>query len=238
MIEYYLPKSSINIELAILSGGITVTGRTPTVLVRKRDTGNYFDFTSRTFTSVTTSATAVLTSSLDGLYTFSWNIQNIFNSDTYLTFEYHDATSLAVDDVSLITKAGGGGGIGSVEIKGVWTAKQKKELMDNVKDIKKDLQEFRERTYLLLRKILSKETLQKEDLNTIKSIKETDNAMWQEFLKIMKLQENATTKDLLNALEEYYKAEHKASREVRERLNKMKENLKHKSNISEEEDDE
>ena len=243
MNEYYNDNTAISLELFVLSGGTTVTGKTPVALIRDKDSGNYFDFASRTFTSTTTSATAVLTSAIDGVYRYSWDISGLFfsNSGTHLTIEYHDATALSLEDILITDRmrvdvAGGGG---NTVIKGIWNSTEKKKLFDKLKDIKNDIKDGEKKLMFLLQRILTKKTLRKEDIEFIKDIQERDGDMWQEFLKIMKLQENATSKDLIDALEEYYKAENEASREVKDRLKKLTEDLKPKKNNEweEEEDD-
>lgn len=218
MLLYHLPKNNISIELVILSGGLVETGKTPTVTIRNKDTGNYFDFASRTFTSTTVSATAVLNSAIDGLYTFPWDISNLFNNDTYLTFEYTDLVALdppafTTDDIAITTKPSGGG-VGPIVIKGQWTAKQKKQILDDVEEIKEVLKELRKDTLLLLRKILSKQVVTKEDINLLSKIKERDKLMWQELLKILKLREDSTTQDVLKKLSEYNEKEEQAKKEL------------------------
>lgn len=232
MNEYYNDNTAISLELFVLSGGTTVTGKTPVALIRDKDSGNYFDFASRTFTSTTTSATAVLTSAIDGVYRYSWDISGLFssNSGTHLTIEYHDATAVSLEDILVTDKmrvdvAGGGG---NTIIKGIWNSTEKKKLFDKLKDIKKDIKDGEKKIMFLLQRILTKKTLRKEDIEFIKDIQERDGKMWQEFLKIMKLQENATSKDLIDALEEYYKAENEASKEVKDKLKKLTEDLKPK----------
>lgn len=222
MLEYYLPKSSVNIELTLLSGGTTVTGRTPTVLIRDKDTSKYFDFSSRTFTSTTVSATALLTSSIDGLYTYSWNTQGLFNNDIYLTFEYHDSTALATDDIAFVTKPSGlGGGGGTVSIKGLWTKEQKEKLIKDVETLKNDISSFREKSIELLRRILSKKTLTREDLQMVSEIKARDLKMYQELLKILNLKSDTNEKEVFKKLQEFIESEELAKAEIIEKLNKM-----------------
>lgn len=221
MLEYYLPKSSVSIELTILSGGTTVTGRTPTVLIRKRDINQYFDFSTRKFSSTPVSATAVLTSAIDGLYTYSWDTSNLFQNDTYLTFEYHDSTAFATDDVLFSTKPSGGGVGGSTIVKGVWTAKQKEKLFKDIKTIDKKVEGFREKSIELLRRILGKETLTKENLKEISHIKARDLKMYQELLKILDLKSDTNEGEVFSKLQQYIEKEELAKSDIIEKLNKM-----------------
>ena len=172
----------------------------------------------------------MLTSALDGIYRYSWDISGLFssNSGTHLTIEYHDATAVALSDILVTSKtrvdvAGGGGG--NVHINGIWTPKQKKKLLDDIKELKKDIKDSKESILFLLQRILAKETLRKEDLDFIRSIQKENGDMWQEFLKVMKLQENSTSKELIEKLEEYYKTENEALEEVKERLKNLTEKL-------------
>jgi len=232
VIEYYNDNTAISLELLILSGGTTVTGKTPVALIRDKDSGNYFDFASRTFTSTTTSATAVLTSALDGIYKYTWDTSGLFtsNSGHHLTVEYHDSTGASIEDILVTSKERmtlyGGGGGGPTTIKGVWSAEQKKRLLKDVAEIKKDIKAFKERVLFLFTRILAKKTLRPEDIQFIQELRERGKQMWQEFLKVMKLREGATAKELLVELEEYYKAEESASKEVKERLTKLREKVK------------
>jgi len=207
----------VNIELTILSGGLRVTGKTPTVAIRNKDTGFYFDFASNTFTATTVSATAVLTSAIDGLYTYSWNTQGVFGSDIYLTYEFHDATAIATDDVSFVTKPSGLGG-GGVIVKGQWTAKQKKQLLDDINALKGNLSQFRIDAMVMLRKILKKDTLEKSDVAFFDELKERDKLMWSELLKILEMRNGSTTKEVVARLSEYLEKEEADKMKVMEFL--------------------
>ena len=227
MLEYYNPLTAISIELVLLSGGTTVTGRTPYVQIRERTNNTYFDFSSRTFTNTTVSSTAPLTSAIDGLYRTSWDTSGIFPATTinFLTFEYHDATALTMDDVvftlaplstaNVSLAVGGGGG---TTIHGIWTAKQKKKLFDDIKKVREDIKSFRIDTLTALRKLLAKKTLQKEDLQVITQLKERDLKMYQELLKILDLQSTTEEKVVFEKLEEYIRSEETAKKEVLKRL--------------------
>lgn len=154
MLQYFTSDRTIGIELTVLTGGEPLTGRTPTCAIRDKLTNNYFDFSSRVFTSTTVSATALLTSSVDGLYAFSWSIEGLFNSNRSLTFEYNDATAFAVDDVRIVTEPTNFAGGSVIEVKGLWTKEQKRKIIDDVEDTKDLLGEFRKNTFVFLRKIL------------------------------------------------------------------------------------
>jgi len=223
LLEYYRDTTAISFELLILSGGIVVTGKTPTVLVRDKDTGKYFDFASNTFTSTTTSATGVLTSALDGMYRLTWDISGLFssNSGTRLAFEYHDGTAASIDDVLITDKmrvnvVGGGG---AVNIEGIWTPKQKKELLRRIKKLEETLSSFKKDALVSLRRLLSKKTLQKEDLQFITDIKERDLKMYQELLKLLDLKSSTSEKEVFKKLQEYIKREEQAKVELLEKLN-------------------
>ena len=220
MLEYYNTETAVSIELVLLSGGTTVTGRTPYVQIREHTTNNYFDFASRTFTATTVSSTGPLASAIDGLYRTSWDVSGIFpNSlDTYLTFEFHDATALATDDVLFTTKPVAGGGGGGTIVQGVWTAKQKQKLFDEIKILKKELKKFRIDALTAMRKLLAKKTLQKEDLQVITQLKERDLKMYQELLKILDLQSTTEEKVVFERLEEYIRSEGSAKQKVLQRL--------------------
>jgi len=225
LLEYYNDNTAVNLELLVLSGGYTVTGRTPTCLIRDKDTGNYFDFASNTFTGVTTSATAILNSAIDGLYTYSWDISGQFSSESgsHLTFEYHDATSVAIEHVLVSPKlrlnVAGGGPIGDIIIKGRWTKEQKDRLFGILDNIKDKIETSREKILILLRRLLTKKTLQKEDLDEITKIKERDLKMYQELLKILDLKNTADEKEVFAKLEEYIKLEEIAKTKVLDKLN-------------------
>lgn len=209
-------------ELLILSGGITVTGRTPVALIRDKDSGNYFDFASRTFTGTTTSATAVLTSAIEGIYRYTWDISGLFavNSGTKLTFEFHDATAAALQDVLITlrqTGGGGGGGGGIVEIKGLWTPKQKQKLFDAI-DL---LKEKSSTTIKLLRDLLGRKTLTGEDLQQITRLKERDLNMYQELLKILDLKNDVSEKVVFEKLQLYIQNEEEAKAKVIKKLDEF-----------------
>lgn len=227
MLEYYNDNTAIALELLILSGGYTVTGRTPTVLIRDKDTGNYFDFASRTFTNVATSATALLASQFaDGLYSYNWDISGLFSSasGSHLIFEYHDATSAAIEHALVSPKlrlnVAGGGPIGDVIIKGRWTKEQKDKLFKALEDIKKRIDSVGSRTLILLRRLLGKKTLQKEDIQFIADIRRTDLTMWKEVLEIFKLNDTATDKELVATIKEFLANEEGAKKELIELLDK------------------
>lgn len=248
MVEYFNDNTAASLELLILSGGTTVTGKTPVALIRDKDTGNYFDFASRTFTSTTVSATAVLTSSIDGLYLYTWDISGLFSSDSgsHLTFEYHDSTAASITDVLVTPKARvnvvGGGGFpgGDTVVQGVWTAKQKKKLFDKLDEINKNLLEFRSKSIELIRELLGRKTLKKEDLEVITQIRERDFKMFQELLKILDLKNDVSEAAVFERLQEYIEREERAKAEVIEKLEKFldkKENLVNIDDLEEDDDD-
>ena len=185
MIQYHITNTSVPLELTVLSGGTTVTGLSPIVKIRHKDLGQYFDFASRTFTSVCTSATGVLLSAIDGVYRLAWDTSGLFVTSTFLTFEYHQATAVDTDDVYFTRRPlqpsdlpMGGGNVGNVTIKGQWTASEK------------------------------------EDLDFLIQFKEKGDFMWQEFLKIMKMTDDTTTKEVLEKLEQYKSMEEDAKVEL------------------------
>ena len=221
MIQYHITNTSVPLELTVLSGGTTVTGLSPVVKIRHKDLGQYFDFASRTFTSVCVSATGVLLSAIDGVYRLAWDTSGLFVTSTFLTFEYHQATAVDMDDVYFTRRPlepndlpMGGGNIGNVTIKGQWTANEKEDLFDKVKEINNNLSDFRRRAMILLKDIVDKKFLKKEDLDFLIQFKEKGDFMWQEFLKIMKMNDDSTTKEVLEKLEQYKSMEEDAKVEL------------------------
>ena len=158
MLKYYINDDNVNIELAITSGGLRVTGKTPTVTIRNKDTGYYFDFKSNTFTSTTTSATAVLSSAVDGLYDYAWDTSGLFTTNTHLTFEYHDATGFTIDDVLFTRTPIGTSDAGfagdEITIKGVWTKEEKDNLFSRLSDMSNNMANFRRNVSIKINKIL------------------------------------------------------------------------------------
>ena len=224
MLEYYTTTTSITLELVILSGGIIVTGKTPYVEIRDKDTGFYFDFNSRTFTGTTVSSTAPLTSAIDGLYRTTWDVSGLFTSSHFLMAEYHDATALATDDLlfRLVPLSTGDVSLssagGSITIKGTFTPTDKKRLFDVLDEIRSDLKDFREQAMMLIRGIFNREPIKKEDIEFIQRIKEKDEIMWGELLKILEMKNDATTKEVIEKLEEYTKKEEEDKKKVLEWL--------------------
>ena len=159
MLEYYLNDNNVNVELVITSGGLRVTGQTPTVAIRNKDTGYYFDFASNTFTATTTSATAVLSSAIDGLYTYAWDTSGVFTTNTHLTFEYHNGTGFDSDDVLFTrqpigTADAGGGSQMDVLVKGLWSPDDKQTLFNKLNDMSNNLANFRRNVSIKINKIL------------------------------------------------------------------------------------
>ena len=220
MLQYYLNSTSISIELAILSGGVTVTGRTPFAKVRRQSDNAYFDFNDRIFGGVLTSATAPLTSAIAGIYRTAWDVSGLFTTTTHLVFEYFDASAIDMDEViftrSPLSTADipMGGSVGSVTVKGGWDRDEKDDLFDKLKEINNNLSDFRRKAMILLRDIVDKKFLKKEDLDFLILFKEKGDFMWQEFLKIMKFNNDATTKEVLQKLEEYNSLEESAKKEL------------------------
>ncbi len=221
MITYYVSATSVLLELLILSGGTTVTGRTPYAEVRDKDTGFYFDFNTRTFTGTTVSSTAPLASAIDGLYRTTWDVSGIFATPRFLTVEYHDATALSIDDMHFrrtpvttadanVTAAGGG----PIIIKGNFTAKDRDRLKNTEETVQEIETRLRADVLPLLRGLLNKKTIESKDIVKLTRIKEKDELMWQELLKVLKLREDSTTKDVLKKLAEYNKMEEDAKKEV------------------------
>lgn len=216
MIEYYNTTTSVTLELIVLSGGTTVTGRTPWVEIRDKDTGDYFDFASRTFTSTTVSSTAPLTSAIDGLYRTNWDVSGVFTSSHFIMVEYHDATALSIDDLLFrpyplltgdvsVTAAGGG----NIQIKGLLSDFQKKRLFDTLDEIKADVSTFREIAIPILRGLMSRKSIEKKDIEFLNRVKERDSVMYCELLKILKLRDNVSSKEVAKKLGEYLDKEEK-----------------------------
>ena len=220
MIEYFITNTSITIELIVLSGGTTVTGRTPYAEIRNKDTGQYFDFNSRTFTGTTVSSTAPLASAIDGLYQTTWDVSGLFTAPTFLMFEYHDDTALAIDDVLFTRPPLSTGDVslssagGSVTIRGIFNETEKKKLFDTLDEIRSDLKDFREQAMMLIRGIFNREPMKREDIEFLKSIKERDEFMWQELLKILKMRNDATVGEIIEKLEEYTEREEEDKKKV------------------------
>jgi hypothetical protein len=226
LLQYYITNTSVPLELVVLSGGTTVTGLSPVVQIRHKDLGQYFDWASRTFTGTTTSATGVLLSAKDGFYRLAWDVSGLFTTNTFLTFEYHQATALSIEDIlftrtPLSTGDAGRGMAGSVVVKGGWSGEEKKDLVDRLKDIQNDLTDFRRKSLILLRDILNKKQLQKEDLDFIYDIRKRDVQMWQEMLKILNLRDSATESEVYDKLQKYMVEEEVAKQRVLEKLNEV-----------------
>ncbi len=246
MLEYYINETAISIELVITSGGISVTGRTPTVEIREIDSSFYWDFdpdapiTGFVANPITTSLNLV--SATDGIYRSTWNTFGVFTTNTYLTFEYHDGTAVTIDNVffrtvpmvtSDINLTVGGGGAGhNIIMQGVFNKTEKEKLFNWTDKIERDIETIRNNVSIIkgklediVLKIGEKRPLTKEDIEILKTIWKKDTVMWQEFLKtlkpIMKLHDTASQKELVEALEEYYKNEVGAKNEVVELLKKL-----------------
>ena len=129
----------------------------------------------------------------------------------------------------------GGGGLGGVVIKGHWTKKEKEKLFDRLDSMQEDITERIKRELLLLRNLLSRKTLKKEDLREIIRFKHKDSAMYQELLKLLDLSNNATSKEVFEKLGSYIQKEEKAKRELIEKLNTI---LESKAGIPQKEDKE
>ena len=226
-------------ELVVLSAGTTVTGLSPIVKIRHKELGQYFDWASRTFTGTPTSATGVLLSAVDGLYRLAWDVSGLFTTPTQLEFEYHEATALSIEDVlftrlPLSTGDAGHIGGGSVTIKGGgWAKEEKEKLLEDIKDMKNTLSDFKRKALIFLRDILDKEQIGKEDLESITQIRKDDIQMYQELLKILDLKNNVTEKEVLEKIEEYVSREELAKVKLIEQLNKL---LGTREAVEEEED--
>lgn len=229
MLKYHIDQTAVTVELAILSGGYTVTGRTPTCLMRRRYDGFYYDFASKTFTGTTTSATSLLTSAIDGLYKFSWDVSGIFNTSTHMMFEYHDATCLAIEEVwftrpPLSTSDALGGVGGSVVVGGkggIWTTNQRDKIIDDVKKIKDSTINFRREAMLILKDLVNKPSITLEDMKAITDIKERDLDMYQDLLKILELRDTSTEKEIFEKLELYIRKEEQDKKKFMEKLNEI-----------------
>ena len=246
MTEYFNDTTAITLELLLLSGGTTVTGRIPYVEVRDKHTGNYFDFNSRTFTSVTVSSTAPLASAIDGLYRITWDVSGLFTTSHYLMAEYHDSTALGVEDIIFrtlpvttadanVTAAGGG----NITITGNFTAKDR----DNLKDVKMRVEDIQFKITAdvlpILRGLLAKSAIEKSDIQFLKLLKEKNAVMWGELLKILKLRDDSTTKAVISKLDEYLKKDEKDKKEVLKLLeDKLKPASQAKKIVDEDDEDE
>jgi len=165
-------------------------------------------------------------SAKDGFYRLAWDVSALFTTNTFLTFEYHQATALSVEDVlftrtPLSTGDAGRGMAASVVVKGGWTGDEKKDLLERLKDIQNDLSDFRRKSLILLRDILNKKQLQKEDLDFIYDIRKRDVQMWCEMLKILNLKDSATESEVYDKLQKYMVEEEVAKQRVLERLDKV-----------------
>ncbi len=230
MIEYFIDVSTIPIELTILSGGTTVTGRSPYVEIRNKSNNQYFDFATNSFNAAPTSSTAPMVSAIDGLYRFTWDVSGLFNSAANLLFEYHDATALSVDDVLFrppvlstgdVTLSSMGGAPGNVIIHGQFSKEDKDKLFEKLDEINSDLEFFRQTALGALEQLLSRRVIKIEDLKFLTTIKERDLAMYQELLKILDLKSTANEKEIFEKLTQYIKREEDAKKGLMEKLNEL-----------------
>ncbi len=244
MITYYVSATSALLELLVLSGGTTVTGRSPYVEIRDKDTGFLFDFASNTFTGTTVSSTALMTSAIDGKYTFNWDVSGLFPTPRFFTAEYHDATALSLDDIHFrrtpvttvdanVTAAGGG----SIVIKGNFTKQDRDRLKETLENTREIETRIRSDVLPILRGLLNKKTIESKDIVYIKKLKEMNYRMWQELLKEFKLREDATAKEVLDKLAEYNKRDEAAKEEFLALLNDKLKPVKAKKTIDGKEDD-
>jgi len=230
MLKYFIDQTSVTLELAILSAGYTVTGRTPTCLIRRRSDDYLFDFSNNTFTTTAAavSATAVLESAIEGLYNYTWDISGQFTTSTMLLFEYHDATCLTIEDVWItrppLSTGDAAPGIPGAAImggKGVWTQKEKEKIIDDVKKIKDSTINFRREAMLILKDLLDRPSITIDDLQVVTEIKERDLEMYQDLLRILELRDTSTEKEIFEKLSLYIKKEEKAKAVFIKELDKL-----------------
>lgn len=230
MIEYFINESAITIDLTITSGGISVTGQTPTVEIFNRDISQHFDFAVRAFNAAPATTSLALTSAIEGLYRVSWDTSGLFNTNTFLLFEYHDGTSVATDDVSFIRPplttgdiniTFGGGMPNQIVVKGNFTDEEKKKLFKQLNVIEDDIEHFRQTAIGALKQLLSVQVIKIEDIKFLTDIKERDLNMFQELLKILNLKSTANEREIFEKLTTYVKGEEKAKKEVMIKLNEL-----------------
>ena len=238
MVEYHIGTTSVSLELQILSGGSTVTGQSPWAEIRDKSTNLYYDFASRTFTGTTVSSTAPLTSAIDGLYRATWDISGLFTTNTFLTVEYHNATALSIDDVSIfrppITTADvtlSYAGAGEVVVKGGGLdADTKRKLFKELKTIKDDIELARQQIYGGILELLKREVIKIEDIDNIANLIEGKEDMWQELKKpiiqMLNLSNSASIQDVIEKLKEYQEMEDGARKEVLEHMTSLIEKSK------------
>lgn len=229
MLKYYIYQTAITIDLTIVSGGISVTGRAPTVEIFDRNLGQHFDFAVRAFNAAPATTGVVLNSAIEGLYRYTWDVSGLFNTNTFLLFEYHDATSVTTDDVAFVrpplttadVTVSVGGAPQVITMKGVFSKEDQKKMFKQLDVIEDDIEHFRQVTIGALKQLLSVQVIKIEDIKFLTDIKERDLNMFQELLKILSLKSTANEKEIFEKLTSYIKGEEKAKKEVMVKLNEL-----------------
>ena len=141
-----------------------------------------------------------------------------------------------------MSAAGGGGsagGVGQVEIKGVWTKQQKDKLFTQLDRMENTLGDFRTQSMIILRKILSQKQLKKEDIMDLVEIKERDLEFYDAMVKILGLTGKITSDEFFEKLEDYIDMKQESIDGLIHRINVLLESKEKKepSKYYDEEDD-
>ena len=150
MADYSYPVNPayIPLNLWLTINDYPSTGKTPTVSIRELEhSGYYLDFADNYFKNAGwTTRYQNLTSAIDGLYTYSWNPNGAFTSNTTVESIYYNTggttttAQVAVDTIRIYQynfHAVGGGG--NVNVQGVWSKKEKEKLFDRIDSLQEIL---------------------------------------------------------------------------------------------------
>jgi len=236
--------------MTVLSGGTTVTGRSPTVEILDNNLGWHFDFAVRAFNAAPATTGLALASAIDGLYREDWDVSGLFVTNTFLTFEYHDATALALDDVAFVRPpittgdiniSVGGGFTEQITLKGNISDDEKRKLFKQLDTIENDIEFFRQTAIGALKQLIDRRVIKLEDIQFLTKIKERDLKMFEELLKLLELQSNATEKELFSKLTQIIERKNEKKQKFIEALQdiliKLREEEKLEKSIPEEDED-